>query len=42
MEDILKLVNKTNPAITQEKLVEMLKYSTPATVKIMLNIAKER
>lgn len=42
MEDILKLVKKTNPTITQEKLVEMLKYSTPATVKIMLNIAKER
>lgn len=42
MEDILKLVKKTNPSITQEKLVEMLKYSTPATVKIMLSIAKER
>lgn len=38
---ILEIVKKTNPTITIEKLMEELLCSSPATVNIMANIAKE-
>lgn len=38
---ILESIRKTNPSITLEKLMEELRYSSPATLRIMASMAKE-
>ena len=38
---IFEIVKKTNPSITLEKLMEELRHSSPATLRIMTNIVKE-
>lgn len=38
---ILEDIRKTNPSITLEKLMEELRYSSPATLRVVVNMIKE-